>query len=88
MIAILVSSYTSSTEEIKAHIFITGSATNKTFPMSREKFLGNATTKFGNNVTYSLNKRRVALLHTPVPTAIDHTRAPLYKQRQNEIINQ
>ena len=85
MIAI-VSSYTSSTEEIKAHIFTTGSTMNKTFLMSREKFLGYATTKFGNNVAFSsLSERQVALMHTPVPTAIDHTRALLYEQRQNEI---
>ena len=72
----VVSSYTStSTEEIKAHKFTTGPAMNNTFLMSREKFLGYATTKFGNNVTYSLSERHVALMHTPVPTAFDHTAA-------------
>ena len=49
--AAVVLSYTSSKEEIKAHIFTTGTAMNKTFLMSREKFLGYTTTKFGNNVT-------------------------------------
>ena len=80
-----VSSYTSSTEEIKAHIFTTGPAMNKTFLMSKEKFLGYAITKFGNGVTYSLSERCVALVHTPIPTAIDHTTALVYEQRQNEI---
>ena len=84
MVAV-VSSYTSRTEEIKARIFTAGSAMNKTFLMSREKFLGYATTKFGNDVTFSLSERQVALMHTPVPTAINHTRALLYKQRQNKI---
>ena len=65
--------------------FTTGSAMNKTFLMSREKFLGNATIKFGNDGTYLLSKRRVTLMHTPVPTAIDHTTATVYEQRQNEI---
>ena len=58
---------------------------NKTFLTSREKFLGYDTTKFGNDVTYSLSERRVALMHTPVPTTIDHMTATVYKQRQNEI---
>ena len=84
MVAV-VSLHTSSTKEIEAHIFTTGSAMNKTFLMSREKFLGHATTKFGNDVTYSLSEQRVTLMHTPVPTAIDHTAATVYKQRQNEI---
>ena len=82
----VVSSYTSNTEEIKSHIFTTEPAMNKAFLMSREKFLGYATTKFGNHVTYSLNERRVALMRTPVPTAIDHTAATVYyEQRQKEI---
>ena len=82
--AAIVSLYASCTEEIKAYIFTTGSAMNKTFLMSREKFLGYATTKFGNDITYSLSERHV-LMHTPVPTAINHTRVSLYEQRQNEI---
>ena len=84
MVAV-VSSYTSSTEEIKIYIFTTGLAMNKTFLMSRGKFLGYATTKFGNNVAHSLSESRVALMCTPVPTAINHTTASVYKQRQNEI---
>ena len=55
MATVVSSSYTSSMEEIKAHIFTTGPAMNKTFLISREKVLGYATTKFGNGVTYSLN---------------------------------
>ena len=51
------SSYMSSTEEIKAHIFTTGPAINKAFLMSREKLLGYATTKFGNDVTFSLSEQ-------------------------------
>ena len=64
---VVSSSYMSSTEEIKAHIFTTGPAINKAFLMSREKLLGYATTKFGNDVTYSLNKRQVERMHTKVP---------------------
>ena len=78
----ILSSYMSSTEEIKAHICTTGSAMNKTFLMSREKFLGYTTTKFGNDVIYSLSERRVALMHTIIPTSIDHTTATLYEQRK------
>ena len=63
MVAVVSSSYRSSTEEIKTHLFTTGSAMNKIFLMSREKFLGYATTKFGNDVTYSLNKRNAELMH-------------------------
>ena len=85
MVAVVSSSYTSSREEIKTRIFTTGSAMNKTFLMSREKFLGYTTTKFGNDVTFSLSERRVALMYTPVPTTINHTTASVYKQRQNEI---
>ena len=85
MTTVVSSSYTSSTEEIKAHIFTTGPAMNKTFLMSRGKFLGCATTKFGNDVTYSLNKRRVALMHTIAPTTIDYSTASLYKQHQHEV---
>ena len=80
MVAV-VSSYTSSTEEIKAQIFSTGSTMNKTFLIGREKFLGYATTKFGNDVAFSLSECQVALMHNPVPAAIDHTRASLYEQR-------
>ena len=65
--------YTSSAEELKQHIFTTGPTMNKAFLKSREKFLGCATTKFGNNVTFSLDERIVALVHTPSPTSIDHT---------------
>ena len=79
------SSYTSSTEETNTHIFTTGPAMNKTFLMSREKFLGYATTKFGNNVTYSLNKRCVALMHTRAPAPIDYSTMSLCKQRQHDI---
>ena len=67
----------SSTEKIKARIFTTGPAVNKTFLMSREKFLGYATAKFDNDVTYSLDKRRVALMHTRAPTTIDYSRTSL-----------
>ena len=56
MVAV-ISSYTSSTEEIKAHIFPTGSTMSKIFLMGREKFLGYATTKFGNDVTFSLSEQ-------------------------------
>ena len=78
------SSYTSSAEEIKAHIFTTGPAMNKTFLMSRGEFLGYATTKFGNDVTYSLNKRRAALVHTRAPITINYSTASLYEQHQDE----
>ena len=70
----VVSSYTTSTEELKEHILTTGSTMNKTFLLSREKFLGYATTKFGNDEIIFLRERRVALMHTPAPAAtIDHT---------------
>ena len=82
---VVSSSYMSSTEEIKTHIFTTGPAINKTFLMSRGKFLGYATTKFGNDVTYSLNKRRVELMHTRVPPPIDYSATSLYEQRQHEV---
>ena len=59
---------------------------NKTFLLSRrEKFLEYVTTKFGNDATFSLSKRRVALVHTLPTTAIDHTRASTFKLKQNEI---
>ena len=44
MVAV-VSSYTGSIEELKAHMFTTGSTRNKTFLLNREKFLGYDTTK-------------------------------------------
>ena len=55
MVAV-VSLYTSNTEEIKAHLFTTGSTMNNTFLMSREKFLGYATIKFGNDVAFLLSE--------------------------------
>ena len=58
---------------------------NKIFLQSREKFVGYATTKFGNNVMFSLSKQRVALVHMLPPTEINHTRASAYEQRQNQI---
>ena len=79
------SSYMSSTEEIKTYTFTTGPATNKTFLMSREKFLGYATTKFGNDVTHSLNKRQVELMHIIGPQAIDYSATSLYQQHQHKI---
>ena len=82
---VVSSPYTSSEEEIKARIFITGPAMNKTFLMSREKFLGYATTKFGNGVTYSLSKRRVALMHTRAPAPINYSTTSLYEQCQHEV---
>ena len=85
MATVISSSYTSSTEEIKAHIFTTGPAMNKTFLISRGEFLGYATTKFGNDVTYSYNKRRVAIMHTRAPTAIDYSTTSLYEQCQHEV---
>ena len=57
----------------------------QTFLTSQEKFLGYATTKFGNDVTFALNKRRVELMHTKVPQSIDYSATSLYKQRQHEI---
>ena len=64
-----VSLYTSSTEELKLHILIIGSSTvNKTFLKSREKFLRYATTKFGNDLTFSLAKQRVELMYRPSPS--------------------
>ena len=63
---VVSSSYMSSTEEIKTHTFTTGLAMNKTFIMSQEKVPGYATIKFGNDVAYSLNQRRVELMHTKV----------------------
>ena len=78
---VVSSSYTSSTEEIKTHIFATGPAMNRPFLMSQEKFLGYATTKFGSDVTYSLNKRRVELMHTKAPSPIDCSATSLYEQR-------
>ena len=56
MVAVVLS-YTNSTKEIKARIFTTGTTMKKIFLMSREKFLGTATTKFGIDVTYSLSER-------------------------------
>ena len=82
---VVSSSYISSTEEIKTRIFTTGPAMNKTFLMSQEKFLGCATTKFGNDVTYSLNKRWVELMHTRVPQPIDYSATSLHEQRQHEV---
>ena len=58
---------------------------NKAFLMSRGKILGYATTKFCNDVTYSLNKRRVALMHTRAPTTINYSTTSLYEQRQHEV---
>ena len=58
---------------------------NKTFLLGREKFLGYPTTKFGNDVMFSLNERRVTLMHTPTPAAINHTRVLAFELRQNEI---
>ena len=84
MVAVL-SSYTSSTEEIKIHIFTTGLTMNKNFLLSREKFLGYATTKFGNDIPFSMSEQRVAQMYMLVPTAIDHTRELVYDKRQNEI---
>ena len=83
----VVSLYTSSTKELKLHIFTTKSTMNKTFLLSREKLLGYATTKFGNHVLMFslLSERRVALIHTPTPTPINHTRALVFELRQNEI---
>ena len=76
----VVSSYTSSPKELKVHIFTTESSMHKTFLLSREKkFLGYATTKFGNDVMFSLSKQRVALMHMILPTAINHTRASAYE---------
>ena len=73
-------------KKIKTHIITTGPAMNKTFLMSREKFLGYATTKFGNDVTYSLSKRRIALMHIKSPpTAMDYATTSLHEQRQHEV---
>ena len=85
MATVVSSSYTSNTKEIKAHVFTTGPAMNKTFLMSGEKFLGYATIKFGNDVTYSLNKRWVVLMHTRAPMTIDYSTTSLYEQRQHEV---
>ena len=63
---VVLSSYMSIMEEIKIYIFTTGLAMNKTFIMSQEKVPGYATIKFGNDVAYSLNQRRVELMHTKV----------------------
>ena len=56
---------------------------NNIFLLNRDKFLGYATTKFGNDVTFSLSEQRVALMHTL--TAINHARATSFELRQNEI---
>ena len=58
---------------------------NKIFLPSREKFLGYATTKFGNDVAFLLSERRVAIIHTPTPAAIDHTIVSSFELRQNKI---
>ena len=58
---------------------------NKMFLMSRGEFLGYATTKFCNGTTYSLNKRRLALMHIRVPTTVDYSTTSLYEQRQHEV---
>ena len=57
VVAVVAITYTSGNEELKNHMFTTGPTINKTFLTSREKFLGDATEKFGVDITYSLAKR-------------------------------
>ena len=60
---------------------------NKTFLKGsiRAKFLGYATTtKFGNDVTYSLAKHKTPFMHIQPPGAIDHLAVAAYEVRQHE----
>ena len=83
---VVVTFYTSSNEELKHYKFTTGSNLNKTIlKSSREKFLGYATTKFGNDVIFSLAKRRTTLMHTQPPSVVNHLTATSYKQMQHGI---
>ena len=58
---------------------------NKTFLKSTEKFLEYATTKFFNDVTYSLTKQKITLVHVQPPCVINHSTISGYKLRQHKI---
>ena len=85
-VAVVTLHTSTSNEEAKQYISKTGSTMNKTFFLkSREEFLRYATTKFGNDVTFSLAKRKTALVHIQVTGAINYLSSYANELRQHEI---